>query len=128
MLSTPRAARSALHPKAVLLQAVEALKVNVFSPLEEAYSSSFITPLMEHVNGLSLELLLNTGLSHRDIAAVCCVSRRWRREAGPGAAAIRALAGPTCPGVTQAAVEALGRLREHAAPQAGAIAAHLEII
>ncbi|KAK3259300.1 hypothetical protein CYMTET_31697, partial [Cymbomonas tetramitiformis] len=86
-------------------------------------------PRMDHVNGLSLELreIWNTGLSHSDMAAVCCVSRRWRREAGPGAAAIRALAGPNRHNIIRAAVEALGRLGEHAAPHAGAIVARLEM-
>ncbi|KAK3264373.1 hypothetical protein CYMTET_26884 [Cymbomonas tetramitiformis] len=74
------------------------------------------------------------GLSHGDMAAVCCVSRRWRQEAGPGAAAIRALAGPTRNNTThEAGAEArrdarvrqaaLESLREHAAPYAGAVVA-----
>ncbi|KAK3243883.1 hypothetical protein CYMTET_46487 [Cymbomonas tetramitiformis] len=84
---------------------------------------------MDHIDGLSAELMAkiwNMGLGRGAIAAVCCVSRRWRQEAGPGAAAIRALANPNCGRVIQAALEALGGLEERAAPYAGAIAARLE--
>ncbi|KAK3255898.1 hypothetical protein CYMTET_34943, partial [Cymbomonas tetramitiformis] len=108
-------------------------------------------PPKDHVSRIPSELLSSiwsAGLDHRAMAAVCCVSRRWRRVAGPQAAAMRALvvgsradiclaipphAGAIVaqiehayPNVREAAVVVLESLGEHAAPHAGAIAARLE--
>ncbi|KAK3243906.1 hypothetical protein CYMTET_46463 [Cymbomonas tetramitiformis] len=85
-------------------------------------------PPKDHVSRIPSELLSSiwsAGLDHRAMAAVCCVSRRWRRVAGPQAAAMRALAVGSRADICLA-IRVLANAHKPAVPHVGTIATHVE--